>query len=61
MVLMILRLLGDEKVREDVGARARDFVAQRHSWTRVGERYYMLFQRLCEAWGTKLPSSEVLP
>lgn len=58
---IIVRLLEDDQAREDFGARARDFVAQNNSWTRVGERYYMLFQRLCEARGTKLPSSEILP
>jgi len=57
----IVRLLEDDQAREDFGARARDFVAKHNSWTRVGERYYMLFQKLCGARGTKLPSSEVLP
>jgi len=58
---IILRLLENDQAREDFGARARDFVARNNSWTRVGERYYMVFQRLCAARGTELPSSEALP
>jgi len=42
----ILRLLGHPEERRALGLRARDFVAQHHSWTAYGDRLDAIYQEL---------------
>ena len=42
------RLLQDSVLRENIGKKSRQIAVEKYDWKRMGEEYYLLFNRV---WG----------